>query len=203
MSETFVSMQIYPLRSARTALLSLTTAALLCSGTIPAIAHAETHSPSDAKGGESKGGESKPGAAKGEEKKPPKERPGLSGLYLGTVEVFDPAHRFIFLRALTGHNPRRTFYLDARTIFRKKRERISADEVRVGQKVGVRYLSANHLALAEGIFVIPGEIELRDLQMPKKKVQAPPPAAEGEGKKAEGAKPPPPKPAAPAKKHGE
>lgn len=146
-------------------------------------------------------------SAKPGEKSAPKERPGLRGLYLGTVEAFDSRHRYIFVRPLIGRSPRRTFYIDEKTIYRRQRVRIPPAEVSAGQKIGIRYLSANHLFVAEGIFVIPEEVELRDLQMPRKK-KAPEPAAEGEGKKEGGGghaaappKPPAPKPPAPKPKH--
>ncbi|MFN8389020.1 MAG: hypothetical protein U0136_01870 [Bdellovibrionota bacterium] len=116
---------------------------------------------------------------------PVEELLATSGLYLGRIVELDPAGRFIYVRPLEGVGPRRTFYLDAGTLLREQRKRIELKDIEPGRRVGIRYVSEGDIAYAEGVFLIIGEVNPRDLQMPKKKPKVVPGEAEGKEKKAE------------------
>ena len=120
---------------------------------------------------------------------------GLTGLLLGRLSYIDPQKRMVYVKPLKDGQSRRTFYLDRRTIYRREKARIKWEDLTIGKKVGIRYLSERGLSLAEGVFLIPGEVELAHLQMPKKKPTTPPAGAEKKAEGGHGAA----KPAAPAK----
>jgi hypothetical protein len=109
-----------------------------------------------------------------DKKAEPEDVISTSGLYLGRVLVKDHKGRFLYVRPLEGSGERRTFYLDRYTLYRVERKKKSLEDVRVGNRVGIRYVSSGDLSYAEGVFVILGEINPRDLQMPKKRYKLPP-----------------------------
>jgi len=127
-------------------------------------------------------------------KNPPaeqKEIPAWSGLYLGRIISVDPKFRYLFVKPLEGTAKRRSFYLDKRTLYREKRKKIPKSNVRTGRKVGIRYIREGDIAYAEGVFLFDGDINPREFEMPKKKVEKKEASAEGEkgeAKKPEAAK---------------
>ena len=128
---------------------------------------------------------------------PAKDTPAWSGLFLGRIISVDPKYRYLFVKPLEGNARRRSFYLDRRTLYREKRKQIPKTHVLPGRKVGIRYVRENDIAYAEGVFLFDKDINPREFEMPKKKVEkkegaeGEKPAGHGEAKKAE---------AAPAKK---
>ena len=111
-----------------------------------------------------------------------KELIASSGLYLARVVSVDPKFRYLFVSPLAGDGHRMTFYLDKRTIYRQARKPVNPEKVLPGRRVGIRYIREDDIAYAEGVFLIEGEVNPRDLQMPKKKRKP----AEGGAEKKEG-----------------
>lgn len=121
--------------------------------------------------------------AKGQKPKP--ELIASTGLFLGRLVEIDEKYRFIYVSPLNGRGYRHTFYLDPRTLYREQRKPTKREEMRPGRRVGVRYVREDDLAYAEAVFLIVGEVNPRDLQMPKKKRKKPE-GGEAEKEKKEG-----------------
>ena len=102
-------------------------------------------------------------------KPPEKELVSSTGLYLGRLVRVDEKFRFIFVSPLSGNGHRRTFYLDSRTLLREMRKPVKKERLVPGRRVGIRFLREDDVAVAEGVFLIVGEVNPRDFQMPKKK----------------------------------
>lgn len=111
---------------------------------------------------------SEPAPTQAEEPKvetPPK---STTGLFLGQIAAIDPKERYLFIKPSKQHEgPRRTFYIDKMTIYRRANKKSGIDEFRNGENVGIRYIKHNDLYLAVGVFYIEGdEVDLNQVKMP-------------------------------------
>ena len=125
--------------------------------------------------------DSKPHASSEKSSKPKtetKEVIARDGLYLGRIVLIDKKGRYIFVRPFEGQSSRRTFYLDKQTIYRKDGQSVTLAKFHIGSTVGVRFVSEGGISYAEGVFLIEGEINPQQLQMPKKKFVPSGPKAE-------------------------
>ena len=146
-------------------------------------AHDAEHSDANAHGDAAHGGPGHHDAAPSAKKKPP--RPpryatphDFSGLYYGYILAVDPKKKFIFVMPYEEDLPRRRFYLDSRTIYRRDGKKAKLSDLEIGTRVALRFFARNDLALADGVFIVDGDYDSTQYKMPARKFALP--AAGGE-----------------------
>lgn len=122
----------------------------------------------------------------------------VGGFFFGRVLSVDPQNRYIYLRSVDAPAVRKLFYFDKKTQFREKKKRIRPSAFEPGDQAAVRFFARGELALADALFLVKGEFNMKDYRVvrQRKAAEAGGEAAGGHGAKPAAAE----KPAAPAKK---
>ena len=127
---------------------------------------------------------------------PPAE--SIGGFFFGRVLSVDPKNRFIYLRSVDAPSVRKLFYLDKKTQFREKKKRIRPSVFKPGDQAAVRFFARGELALADALYLVKGEFNMKDYRVVRKAAEGGGEAAGGHGAKPAAAE----KPAAHAKPKG-
>jgi len=81
------------------------------------------------------------------------------GIFYGTLASTDQASRFIFVEPIDSRLPRTIFYVDVLTSYVVGGYRAKLSELKLDDKLAVRYLRYGDLKVAEEVFVVEGEFD--------------------------------------------
>ena len=108
-----------------------------------------------------------------QEGKPLEQAPeAIAGFFFGRVLSVDPSRRFVYVRSVDEPPVRKMFYFDRQTQFREKKRRINFAAFEPGDQVAVRFFARGETAIADALFLVKGEFNMKDYRVVRQKKES-------------------------------